>query len=178
MYRNAVLFAAGGLALIALAPSFFPGRNDATPDPVPLSAAPAAAAAPPPETPSPGAAYRRAVLQADVLGQYMADALVNGAPVKMMVDTGASIVVLSAMTAARLGLAGDSHAKLRVQTANGVTSATPVLLRNVSLDGLYMNDVQAVILQPDAGDMNLLGSSFLKRLASVEQRDGTLILRQ
>jgi len=178
MYRNAVLFAAAGLALVAVAPSLFPGTNDATSDPGLLSAAPAAEETQPPETPAPARGYREAVLQADSRGQYAADSLVNGAPVRMLVDTGASIVVLSAATAARLGLAGDPHIKLKVQTANGVTNATPVLLRNVSLDGLYMNDVQAVILPPGAGDMNLLGASFLKRLASVEQRDGMLILRQ
>ena len=41
-----------------------------------------------------------------------------------------------------------------------------------------MNDVEALILSPEAGEINLLGESFLKRLVSVEQRNGTLILRQ
>jgi predicted aspartyl protease len=41
-----------------------------------------------------------------------------------------------------------------------------------------MNDVEALILTPGAGEVNLLGESFLKRLVSVEQRDGVLILRQ
>jgi len=41
-----------------------------------------------------------------------------------------------------------------------------------------MNDVEALILAPEAGDVNLLGESFLRRLVSVEQRDGLLILRQ
>jgi len=177
MYRNAVLFAAGGLALAALAPSLFTRGNDATPDPGALSAGPVADAKPP-DAQAAGPSFREAVLPADPRGQYGADAVVNGVPVRMLVDTGASIVVLSAATAGRLGLAADSRAKLRVQTANGVTSATPVVLHNVSLGGLYMNDVQAVILPPEAGEVNLLGASFLKRLMSVEQRNGTLVLRQ
>jgi predicted aspartyl protease len=41
-----------------------------------------------------------------------------------------------------------------------------------------MNDVEALILAPEAGEINLLGESFLKRLVSVEQRQGMLILRQ
>jgi predicted aspartyl protease len=41
-----------------------------------------------------------------------------------------------------------------------------------------MNDVEALVLAPEAGEINLLGESFLKRLVSVEQRDGMLILRQ
>ncbi len=48
----------------------------------------------------------------------------------------------------------------------------------MSVGGLYMNDVEALILAPEAGDVNLIGASFLKRLVRVEQRDGMLILRQ
>ena len=49
--------------------------------------------------------YRETALRADGRGQYAADALVNGLPVRMLVDTAASDVVVSASTAARLGLA-------------------------------------------------------------------------
>ena len=59
-----------------------------------------------------------------------------------------------------------------------MSTASPTILRSVSLDGLYMNDVEALILTPEAGEVNLLGASFLKRLVSVEQRGGMLILRQ
>ena len=65
-----------------------------------------------------------------------------------------------------------------MQTANGLSTADPTILRSLSLDGLYMNDVEALILAPEAGEVNLLGESFLKRLMSVEQREGMLILRQ
>jgi clan AA aspartic protease (TIGR02281 family) len=65
-----------------------------------------------------------------------------------------------------------------IQTANGQSTATPAVLRSLSLGGLYMNDVEALILAPEAGEINLLGESFLKRLVSVEQRQGMLILRQ
>ena len=65
-----------------------------------------------------------------------------------------------------------------MQTANGQSTALPTVLRSVSLGGLYVNDVEALILTPGAGEVNLLGESFLKRLASVAQRNGTLVLRQ
>src|SRR5574337_1474989 len=178
MYRNVVLFAAGALALAVFAPSLFTEWTDASPDPGPSSSPPAADDAQVPQAPPRESGYRQAVLAADARGQYAADALVNGVPVRMLVDTGASVVVLSAETARRLGLAGDRGAKWTVKTANGAIDAAPVRLRNVSLGGLYMNDVQAVILPPNAGDANLLGASFLKRLISVEQCNGTLVLRQ
>jgi len=151
--------------------------------PVAAETAPAAAAADP-ASPAPAPAeaeasgYREAALQADGRGQYAAGVLVNGVPVQMLVDTGASEVVVSASTAARLGLVPSRGGKRAMQTANGRSTASPTILRTVSLDGLYMNDVEALILAPEAGDVNLLGASFLKRLSSVEQRSGMLILRQ
>jgi aspartyl protease family protein len=151
------------------------------PAPAPVAAAPAQIAA---DVPSPepserqSSGYREALLEADGRGQYAADALVNGEPVRMLVDTGASDVFVSASTAARLGLVASGGRPRAIQTANGRTTASPTVLTHVSFGGLYMNDVEALILAPEAGDINLLGESFLKRLLSVEQRDGMLILRQ
>jgi aspartyl protease family protein len=65
-----------------------------------------------------------------------------------------------------------------IQTANGKSTASPAVLNHLSFGGLYMNDVEALVLTPEAGDVNLLGESFLRRLVSVEQRNGLLILRQ
>jgi predicted aspartyl protease len=41
-----------------------------------------------------------------------------------------------------------------------------------------MDDVLAVVMPAGASSINLLGASFLKRLVSVEQRGGMLVLRQ
>jgi aspartyl protease family protein len=54
----------------------------------------------------------------------------------------------------------------------------PVTLRRVSVGDVSVDDVDAVVLPPGAGGVDLLGASFLKRLSSVEQRDGALVLRQ
>ena len=96
----------------------------------------------------------------------------------MLIDTGASDVFVSASTAMRLGLVPSGGRRRAIQTANGQSTATPTVLRRISLGGLYMNEVEALILAPEAGDVNLLGESFLKRLVSVEQGKGTLSLRQ
>jgi aspartyl protease family protein len=108
--------------------------------------------------------YREALLEADQRGQYAGEALINGLPVHMLVDTGASDVFVSASTARRLGLTPSGGRKRAIQTANGQSVATPALLGRVSLGGLYMNDVEALVLAPEAGEINLLGESFLKRL--------------
>jgi clan AA aspartic protease (TIGR02281 family) len=86
--------------------------------------------------------------------------------------------VVSASTAARLGLVPSGGRPRAIKTANGMSTATPALLSRLSLAGLYMNDVEALILTPAAGEVNLLGESFLKHLVSIEQRNGVLILRQ
>jgi aspartyl protease family protein len=156
---------------------------DRLPSPAPVAAAPAPAAVVPDgpsrEQAEPQASgYREASLPADGRGQYVAGVLVNGVPVRMLVDTGASDVFVSAATAARLGLVPSGGRKRVIQTANGESTASPTILGSLSLDGLYMNGVEALILTPEAGEINLLGESFLKRLASVEQRQGMLILRQ
>jgi aspartyl protease family protein len=178
MFGRAVSVAAFSLAL-ALIGSF--SLLERLPASAPVAAAPAdvAADAPSPEPAAPeSSGYREALLQADGRGQYAADALVDGLTVRMLVDTGASDVVISASTAAQLGLVPSGRPTRLIETANGRSTAWPALLGNLSLGGLYMNDVEALILTPEAGEVNLIGESFLRRLVSVEQRDGMLILRQ
>jgi aspartyl protease family protein len=182
MIKGAILFAIAGAALALAALSQVPNLAKA-PKPVaieqrPVVTATAGETEPAKERAPAASGFRETSLGADSKGQYIADALVNGMPVRMMVDTGASFVALSASTAARLELVPGPGDKMRIKTANGETTAAPVMLDALSLGGIYMNDVEALVLAPDAGEVNLLGASFLKRLVSVEQRDGLLILRQ
>jgi aspartyl protease family protein len=180
MFGRVIVSAAVVAALALVGSSFLLNR---LPAPAPASAAGAtgaiAAEAPSPELPErQSSGYREALLEADQRGQYGAEVLVNGSPVRMLIDTGATQVCLSASTARRLALSPSGGRSLLIQTANGQSTASPTILRSVSLDGLYMNDVEALILAPEAGEVNLLGESFLKRLVSVEQRNGALVLRQ
>lgn len=117
-------------------------------------------------------------IKSDPRGQFAADVMLNGTVTHMLVDTGATVVSISASTAARIGASPAPGPKWIMQTANGKSTATPTILHNLSFGGIYMNDVQALILAPEAGEINLLGASFLKRLTSVEQRNGLLVLHQ
>lgn len=177
MLKNALFFAIGALALAFAAPSYFgaPEEPAAQAAPTPASPAPTILA----EAVEPSAGYREASIAADGRGQYLASALIDGQEAPVMIDTGATVVALTAETAARLGLVVNAGGpQWRMNTANGVALATPVTLKSVSLGAIYMNDVQAVVMPPGASALNLLGASFLKRLVSVEQRGGTLVLRQ
>jgi aspartyl protease family protein len=183
MLKNALIFAIAALTIAFAAPSFFaamdgavaPGVRSATADAAAPPAIPVATAA----AATPATDYRAASIAADAGGQYRARALIEGQDVDVMIDTGATVVALTSETAARLGVALDpSRPRWKMNTANGVALASPVTLRSVSLGAIYMDDVQAVVMPPGASSINLLGASFLKRLVSVEQRDGTLVLRQ
>lgn len=178
MVRGAVLFAVAAVGLAAFAPSLLGGAptSSATGPASAVAAATDEAPTSPAEVRATG--FREAAIRADARGQYTAEAIVNGRPVNMMIDTGASVVTISAATAARLGVVAGAGPKWKVKTANGVTVASPVTLDTLSLGGLYMNKVDALILAPEAGDVNLIGASFLRRLVSVEQRNGVLFLRQ
>ena len=180
MFGRVMISAVAVVALALLGSSLFLNH---LPAPAPASVASAtgaiaaeAPAAEPPQRQSSG--YREALLEADQHGQYAAEVSVNGSPVRMLIDTGATQVCVSASTARRLGLSPSAGRTLLIQTANGKSTASPTILRSLSFDGLYMNDVEALILAPEAGEVNLLGASFLKRLVSVEQRNGALVLRQ
>jgi aspartyl protease family protein len=183
MLKHAVIFAAGALAVALFTPSLLPLLTDATPASpsaaASLASAPVTAPAAPPVDAPVNDGFRQTSIAADGGGQFSTDVLIDGERVHMLVDTGATMVSISARVAARLGIRADpSKPKWRIHTANGDSIALPAILRNINFGALYMNDVEALVLDPSAGDVNLLGASFLKRLASVEQRNGVLILRQ
>jgi aspartyl protease family protein len=170
MLKNALAFAVAALIIGLSAPEFFADHFGAAPPPGAAVATVAGAA---------NAGKREATIAADRFGQFRADATVEGQPVEMLVDTGASTVAIAAETAARIGVAVDPAApKKPVQTAAGLVLVTPITLRQVSVGDVSLDDVEAVVLPPGAGGVDLIGASFLKRLASVEQRDGALALRQ
>ncbi len=178
MLKNALIFAVAALVVAFSAPSLFPERTD--PGAAPSASAPATPAKAAANAAAPGrSGLREASIPADAGGQFRASASIEGQDVDVLVDTGATMVALTAETAERLGVAPDPSApKLRVETAGGVSFVSPIVLRQVSLGSIDMNDVEAVVMAPGAGSADLLGASFLKRLASVEQRDGVLVLKQ
>ena len=99
----------------------------------------------------------------------------------MLVDTGATMVVISAQLADRIGLSVKSGKKWRMHTANGDTLATETwTLMPEPRPRLDLHDRRSgADRRPQRRrPFNYLGASFLRQLASVEQRNGVLILRQ
>jgi aspartyl protease family protein len=111
-------------------------------------------------------------------GHFVARGAANGVSIALLVDTGASTVVLKPADAARAGIDTDALSfTTPVSTANGTTYAAPVRLKSVSVGPLEIRDVEALVAQPGALSENLLGMSFLKRLRSYEFSGDFLTLR-
>ena len=115
------------------------------------------------------------VYTANQQGHVVIDAAVNGFPVRMLVDTGASLVTLTRADARGVGI---NPAALvfsgNVNTANGSVRMALVTLREVRIGQLSINDVPAAVLENL--NVSLLGMSFLGRLQGYEMRDGKLTI--
>jgi len=109
-------------------------------------------------------------------GHYYVTAEVNGTPLRFVVDTGASQIVLSRRDAAAAGI--DTGALIftgRARTANGTVRTAPVRLDSLAIGPFEDRDVRAVV---NAGEMDgsLLGMDYLRRFSSVEITGERLVL--
>jgi aspartyl protease family protein len=106
-------------------------------------------------------------------------ATVHGRRIDVLADTGASKLALTHDDARRLGLRpGPGDYTVRVHTANGVTSAAPVTLREVRIGTIRVRQVEALVTRPGDLSINLLGMSFLGELSQFSMRGGELVMVQ
>jgi aspartyl protease family protein len=163
------LFIAAGVA------SILPGGRST--NSVPLAETPEASASDTPRAtvnaePSPG----EIALTREYNGHFYANAEINGLPIRVLVDTGASGIALSRSDAQRAGLAVSAGMyEVIGQGANGDVRGEYVKLDRVSLGSKTAEGVTAVVL--DEGDQSLLGQSFLSKFDTVEIRGDTMFLR-
>jgi aspartyl protease family protein len=133
------------------------------------------------EAPAPSSAAdsRSVVITPGRNGHFEVAGEVDGRHMNFMVDTGASVVALTARDAAMLGIhPAESEYRALVRTANGTVRAAPVMLDRVEIDDIVVHDVAAMVLPEDALADNLLGLTFLSRLHKFEYADGRLVLEQ
>lgn len=121
---------------------------------------------------------RREVVAYMDRGAFALSGRADGVPVDFVFDTGATAVVLTADDAARIGWpANRLDYSVRVSTANGVTQAAPITLRRLAIGGIEVREVRALVARPGDLRENLLGMTFLSRLASYEVTSDRLVLR-
>lgn len=109
-------------------------------------------------------------------GHYYLTLRINDTPVRFVVDTGASDIVLSHSDAERVGLdLADLAYVGRARTANGEVRTAPVRLDTIEAGSIADRNVPAWVNSGDMDD-SLLGMSYLQRWDSIEIRGGELVL--
>ena len=128
----------------------------------PVAAAAAAAA------PAPAASSARVVIVRDGDSHFRTPALINGQSVRMLVDSGATAVVLTEADAASAGIrpAPDAYTG-SARTAAGAVPVAPVSIDRLSVGGIEQHDVAAVVVRGGALPQSLLGQSFLRGVSEV-----------
>lgn len=150
---------------IALATLQFDRMTGETAPKAAMVDAPTAASAEPP-LPRHGAT---AELARDLDGHFRADVMLNGQRVRMMVDSGASMIVIDEALARQLGIAPPPSAYTgTAMTANGEAQFAPVRIASVAIGDVRRVDVPAGVMRGVDLPTPLLGQSFLGTLSEVK----------
>jgi aspartyl protease family protein len=111
-------------------------------------------------------------------GHFAFETVVNGRPLTMMFDTGASSVVLRAEDAVRIGVeTGKLAYSIPVSTANGTAMAAPYTIDAITVGNITVRRVRGLVARPGALGESLLGQSFMDRLAGYSVEKNRLVLR-
>jgi aspartyl protease family protein len=110
-------------------------------------------------------------------GEFTLRAKVNGVTAPMVVDTGATLVVLTQETARAAGVPLELLTyNVDLETAGGHTKAARLTLDRLAIGNLVERSIPALIVPHGQMKTNLLGMSFLDRLESWEVRPDRLVL--
>lgn len=111
-------------------------------------------------------------------GHYYLTLEINDAPVRFVVDTGATGMVLTQQDAERIGLTDEDMIFFsEAMTANGPVRTAPVRLEDVALGPFHDSDVRAFVNESEMSK-SLLGMEYLNRFARLEINNGRLILER
>lgn len=112
-------------------------------------------------------------------GHYRVEALVNGVQERLLIDTGASMVLLPFERVDEFGIDPDKlDFNVPVTTANGKSTVAPITIESIKIGPIEVQNVSAAVAHPGRLKMGLLGMSFLDKLEETSFRGDRLILRQ
>lgn len=125
-----------------------------------------------------GSSSRASVtLQANDQGHYLAQGQINGGSVRMLLDTGATVIALPASEATRLGINYKNGRLGYMNTANGTVSTYQVMLNTVKVGDIELNQVNAVVLEQGLSII-LLGMSFLNRTEMRREGEQMVLMKR
>jgi aspartyl protease family protein len=112
----------------------------------------------------------RIVLTSGSGGHFITSGTVNGSTARFVVDTGATMVTMSAQDAERVGIDYKKGTAGYSSTANGMVPAYRVMLSTVRIGDVQVYNVEATVL-PSPMPYMLLGNSFLDRFQMRREND-------
>lgn len=111
-------------------------------------------------------------------GHFEARILVNGTPVRAVVDTGATSTVLTAEDARAAGFDPDAlNYTVPVATANGKAAAAAVRTDELALGAIVRKNMPVLVAAQGSLDQSLLGMNFISTLSGFDMRGDRMILR-
>ena len=103
-------------------------------------------------------------LYANAQGHFVSECQINGAPLKFLVDTGATTVALNSGDAKFAKIDYKRGQPVMVSTANGVVTAYRVTIANLKIGGITLSQVEGSVLEGGSPSIVLMGMSALNRL--------------
>jgi clan AA aspartic protease (TIGR02281 family) len=111
-------------------------------------------------------------------GSFVFDAVLNGSHARMMFDTGATAVELRAEDASRAGInTSKLNYSTKVKTANGIAEVAPVVIETMTVGNITQRNVPGYVAKQGTLQANLLGQTFLARLAGYNVENNQLVLK-
>ncbi|MEJ0012383.1 MAG: TIGR02281 family clan AA aspartic protease [Bauldia sp.] len=112
-----------------------------------------------------GEADSAVVIARGLDGHFGVHAEVQGKPMTMMVDTGASFVTLTPADAKAIGIDTSTlRFNMTIRTANGTIEAAPITIAKLAVGSIERREIAALVAPPNSLDQSLLGMSFLNTL--------------
>jgi aspartyl protease family protein len=111
-------------------------------------------------------------------GHFEARLLINGRPVNVVVDTGATTTVLTAEDARNAGFDPEAlNYTVQISTANGVATASAVRADELAIGNIVRRDMPVLVAAPGALQQSLLGMNFIGSLSGFDVRGDRMVLR-
>lgn len=111
-------------------------------------------------------------------GHFEARITIDGAPIRVLIDTGATSIVLTAADAERAGFDPSAlNYTIPVSTANGNANAARVVAGNITLGAITRRNMPVLVAAPGMLGQSLLGMDFIGSLSGFDIRGDRMIMR-